>query len=207
LLDLTRHMTVMSYCLHFTNSRESRQKCMHGHPLTSLMAPPEQRMNQVWKQLRAKWQWPLECVSVFLHASTSGARIWRGSRRSYTLSMREHYEFNYYVRDDLFVIMPVQCIVYSYCVLQVDRYGCGAADRSNPSSAIQRMVCLETQLFRYIAIPGLNRSVPKAHNLTVTNPSHAVQANTRKLYRIHFNITFRHKPRFPKRLSVLKFWN
>jgi len=165
LLDLTRHMTVMSYCLHFTNSRESRQKCMRGHSLTSLMAPPEQRMNQVWKQLRAKWQWPLECVSVFLHASTSGARIWRGSRRSYTPSMGEHYEFNYYVRDDLFVIMPVQCIVYSYCVLQVDRYGCGTADRSNPSSAIQRMVCLETQLFRYIAIPGLNRPVPKAHNL------------------------------------------
>jgi hypothetical protein len=87
------------------------------------------------------------------------------------------------------------------------QYGCGAADRSNPCSAIQRMVCLETQLFRYIAIPGLNRPVPKAHNLTVTSPSHAVQANTRKLHRIHFNITFRPKPRFPKRLSVLKFWD
>jgi hypothetical protein len=125
LLDLTRHMTVTPHCLHFTNSRESRQTCIHGHSLTSFMASPEQRMNQVWKQLRAKWQWPLECVSVFLHASTSGARIWRGSQRSYTLSMGEHYEFHYYVRDDLFVIMAVQCIVYSYSVLQVDRYGCG----------------------------------------------------------------------------------
>jgi len=138
LLDLTRHMTVTPHCLHFTNSRESRQTCMHGHSLTSFMAPPEQRMNQVWKQLRAKWQWPLECVSVFLHASTSGARIRRGSQRSYTLSMGEHYEFNYYVWGYLFVITSVQCIVYGYSVLQVDRYGCGAADRSNPSSTIQR---------------------------------------------------------------------
>lgn len=68
--------------------------------------------------------------------------------------------------------MLVQCIVYSYCVLQVDRYGCGAADRPNPSSAIQRMVCLETQLFRYTAIPGLNRPVPKVHNLTLPQARH-----------------------------------
>lgn len=54
LLDLTRHMNVTPHCLHFTNSRESRQTCMHGQSRTSFMAPPEQRMNQVWKQLRAK---------------------------------------------------------------------------------------------------------------------------------------------------------
>jgi hypothetical protein len=165
-------MTVTPHCLHFTNSRESRLTCMHGHSLTSFMAPPEQRMNQVWKQLRAKWQWPLECVSVFLHASTSGARIWRGSQRSYTLAMGEHYGFNYYVWDDMFFIMLAQCIVYSYCVFHVDKYGCGAADRSNPSSAIQRMVCLETQLFRYVELPGLNRPVPKVHNLTLSQARH-----------------------------------
>ena len=34
--------------------------------------------------------------------------------------MGEHYEFNYYVQTDVFVIVAVQCIVYSYSVFQVE---------------------------------------------------------------------------------------